>query len=84
MQDCFELVLHLEADYHLSEGESLARAAYIMTLQAKGINEIYQGNYLRARSNTCFRCEMIGHFVRECTAGTVNTADDAPLFPIVG
>ena len=84
LQECFELALHLEAGYQLSEGINLTIAATIKSLQAEDINEIQQGKDARARSNACFKCGMTGHFVREGTADTVDTADDTSPSSVVG
>ena len=54
-----------------------------MSLQVQDINKIRQDKDDRARSNFCLKCGMISHFVRDCTAGTVDPADDN-VSPVVG
>ena len=40
------------------------------------INEIREGKGITARSNACFKCGMIGLFVKDCMADIMDTADD--------
>ena len=58
--------------------ELIRKAANIMILWSKDMNEIWQGKDFRARSNTCFKDGLIEHFIRHYTASMVDTADDTP------
>ena len=54
-----------------------------MSLKAEGINGVRQCKDVTARSNACFKCGMIGHFFRDCTVSTMDSADNG-ISPAVG
>ena len=62
LQQCFEKALRLEASLQLSEGVNMARKTTVMNVDVEGDEEINLIKDARARSNSCYKCDEVGHF----------------------
>ena len=66
LQQCFEKALKLEASLQLSKGVNMAWRTTVMNVDVDTEDEINLIKDVRARSNTCYKCEEMGHFQRDC------------------
>ena len=66
LQQCFEKVLRLEASLQLSEEVNMVWRMTVMNINLEGNEEINLIQYVRARSNACYKSGEMGHFQRDC------------------
>ena len=66
LQQCFEKALRLEASLQLSEGVNMAWRTTVMNVDVDTEDDINLIKDVRARSNACYKCGEMGHFLRDC------------------